>query len=185
MTAQIANGGYKIKPRILINPNEKTESLEEYVNFKKENPDGPLPDNFFLSNLNLETLFKNQENINFIKDSMFAATNEPGGTSYASRLTKKGFVFAGKTGSSQIKRFTEAQREAEVKQEDIVYQDRDHALFVAFAPYNDPRYAISVIVEHGGSGSKAAAPVAKKVIKKILERHNLRMSHKNLEGKEI
>ena len=116
---------------------------------------------------------------------MFAATNEPGGTSYASRLTKKGFVFAGKTGSSQIKRFTEAQREAEVKQEDIVYQDRDHALFVAFAPYNDPRYAISVIVEHGGSGSKAAAPVAKKVIKKILERHNLRMSHKNLEGKEI
>ena len=185
MTAQIANGGYKIKPRILINPNEKTESLEEYVNFKKENPDGPLPETFFLSNLNLEKLFKNQENINFIKDSMFAATNEPGGTSYASRLTKKGFVFAGKTGSSQIKRFTEAQREAEVKQEDIVYQDRDHALFVAFAPYNDPRYAISVIVEHGGSGSKAAAPVAKKVIKKILERHNLRMSHKNLEGKEI
>ena len=185
MTAQIANGGYKIKPRILINPNEKTESLEEYINFKKENPDGPLPETFFLSNLNLEKLFKNQENINFIKDSMFAATNEPGGTSYASRLTKKGFVFAGKTGSSQIKRFTEAQREAEVKQEDIVYQDRDHALFVAFAPYNDPRYAISVIVEHGGSGSKAAAPVAKKVIKKILERHNLRMSHKNLEGKEI
>ncbi len=185
MTAQIANGGYKIRPRILINPGEKKESLEEYINFKKENPDEPLPNSFLLSNLNLETLFKNQENINFIKDSMFAATNEPGGTSYASRLTKKGFVFAGKTGSSQIKRFTAAQREAEVKQEDIVYQDRDHALFVAFAPYNDPRYAISVIVEHGGSGSKAAAPVAKKVIKKILERHNLRMSHKNLEGKEI
>ncbi len=185
MTAQIANGGYKISPRILIDPEDKKNSLEEYINFKKENPDTPLPNSFLLSNLSLEQLFRNQENINFIKDSMFAATNEPGGTSYASRLTKKGFVFAGKTGSSQIKRFTEEQREAEVKQEDIVYKDRDHALFVAFAPYNDPRYAISVIVEHGGSGSKAAAPVAKKVIKKILERHNLRMSQKNLGGKEI
>ena len=62
-----------------------------------------------------------------------------------------------KTGSSQIKRFTEAQREAEVKQEGLPYKDRDHALFVAYAPYSDPKYAISVLVEHGGSGGKAAA----------------------------
>ena len=71
-------------------------------------------------------------------------------------------MFAGKTGSSQIKRFTEAQREAEVKQTDIIYKERDHAWFVAFAPVEDPKYAISVLVEHGGSGSSAAAPVAKK-----------------------
>ena len=83
-------------------------------------------------------------------------------------------MFAGKTGSSQVKRFTQAQREAEVKQEDIDYESRDHALFIAFAPYEDPKYAISVVVEHGGSGSSAAAPIAKKIIKKVLERHPLR-----------
>ena len=54
------------------------------------------------------------------------------------------------------------------------YKDRDHALFVAYAPVSDPRYAISVVVEHGGSGSSAAAPIAKEVIKKVLERHELR-----------
>ena len=63
------------------------------------------------------------------------------------------YIFAGKTGSSQIKRFTEAQREAEVKQTEIDYLDRDHALFIAFAPYDNPSYAISVVVEHGGTGS--------------------------------
>ena len=75
-----------------------------------------------------------------------------------------------------MKRFTERQRELEVKNEDLPYEDRDHALFVAFAPYKDPRYSISVVVEHGGSGSKSAAPIAKKVIKKVLERHPLRES---------
>ena len=86
-------------------------------------------------------------------------------------------MFAGKTGSSQIKRFTEEQREAEVKQENIKYLDRDHAWFIAFAPVDDPKYAISVLVEHGGSGSKAAAPIASKIIKKVLERHPLRTSY--------
>ena len=53
-------------------------------------------------------------------------------------------------------------------------------MFVAFAPYKDPRYAISVVIEHGGSGSKSAAPIAKKVIKKVLERHPLRESKQEL-----
>ena len=52
-----------------------------------------------------------------------------------------------------------------MKQESLKYKDRDHALFIAFAPVSDPRYAISVVVEHGGSGSKAAAPIAKKLLK--------------------
>ena len=91
-------------------------------------------------------------------------------TSYRHRLENPKYTFAGKTGSSQIKRFTEAQREAEVKQESLPYKDRDHALFVAFAPYDKPKYAISVLVEHGGSGSKAAAPLANKLIKKIIDR---------------
>ena len=94
-------------------------------------------------------------------------------------------MFAGKTGSSQIKRFTAEQRELEVKQKDLNYKDRDHALFVAFAPVKDPQYAISVVVEHGGTGSSAAAPLAKKIIKKVLERHELRRSYQFSLGKEI
>ena len=116
---------------------------------------------------------------------MFASTNEPGGTSYRSRLTQKEFIFAGKTGSSQIKRFTAEQREAEVKQTELEFLDRDHALFIAFAPYKNPNYAISVVVEHGGTGSSAAAPIAKKVIKKVLERHELRMLNVNKIEREI
>ena len=172
MTAQIANGGFKIKPRIIFD--KENNNLKDYLDFKSKNPDQPLPRNLLVDNFDLKPLFRNQENINFIKDAMFASSNEPGGTSYRSRLEDEKFTFAGKTGSSQVKRFTEAQREAEVKQQDIDYKSRDHALFVAFAPYKDPKYAISVVVEHGGSGSSSAAPIAKKIIKKVLERDDLR-----------
>ena len=58
-------------------------------------------------------------------------------------------------------------------------------MFIAFAPVSDPKYAISVVVEHGGTGSKAAAPIAKKVIKKVLERHSLRESFNNSQGDSI
>ena len=183
MTAQIANGGFEIKPRIIFD--KKKNSLREYLKFKNENPDQPLPTDLLVSNFDLKPLFKNQENIKIIKDAMYSSSNEPGGTSYGSRLEDKRFTFAGKTGSSQIKKFTEAQREAEVKQESLKYKDRDHALFIAFAPVSDPKYAISVVVEHGGSGSKAAAPIAKKVIKKVLERHSLRETIYNLPGDSI
>ena len=117
--------------------------------------------------------------------AMYSSSNEPGGTSYRHRFENPKYTFAGKTGSSQIKRFTEAQREAEVKQKDIEYKDRDHALFVAFAPYKNPQYAISVLVEHGGSGGKAAAPIARKVIKKVLERHELRERVNQLIGEPV
>ena len=183
MTAQIANGGFEIKPRILF---DKTKNnLKEYLKFKNKNPGQPLPADLLVSNFDLKPLFKNQENIKIIKDAMYASSNEPGGTSYRSRLEDKRFTFAGKTGSSQIRKFTEAQREAEVKQEQLKYENRDHALFIAFAPVNDPKYAISVVVEHGGTGSSAAAPIAKKVIKKVLERHSLRQSINNLPGDPI
>ena len=172
MTAQIANGGFKIKPKIIFDKNDN--SLRDYIKFKNENPDQKLPVDLAFNNFNLQPLFKNQENINLVKDAMFSSSNEPGGTSYRHRMENPKFTFAGKTGSSQIKRFTEAQREAEIKQSDLNYKDRDHALFIAFAPYNDPKYAISVVVEHGGSGGKVAAPIAKKVIKKVLERHDMR-----------
>ena len=183
MTAQIANGGFEIKPRIIFD--KANNNLKEYLRFKNENPNQPLPSDLLVSNFDLKPLFKNQENIKIVKDAMYSSSNEPGGTSYRSRIEDKEFTFAGKTGSSQIKRFTEAQREAEVKQEDLEYKNRDHALFIAFAPVSDPKYAISVVVEHGGSGSKAAAPIAKKVIKKTLQRHNLRKIRINSLGDEI
>ncbi len=182
MTAQIANGGFEIKPRIIFDKNKN--NLKEYLKFKNENPGQPLPGDLLISNFDLKPLFKNQENIKIVKDAMYSSSNEPGGTSYRSRLEDKRYTFAGKTGSSQIKKFTEEQREAEVKQEQLKYKDRDHALFVAFAPVNDPKYAISVVVEHGGTGSKAAAPIAKQVIKKVLERHDLRQSV-NYKGEEV
>ena len=172
MTAQIANGGYKIEPRIIFD--ERNNDLRDYIKHKNEKPNEPLPTNLLLKNFNLKPLFQNKENINIVKDAMFSSSNEPGGTSYRHRIENPKFTFAGKTGSSQIKRFTEAQREAEVKQVDLDYKDRDHALFVAFAPYKNPKYAISVVVEHGGSGGSAAAPIARKVIKKVIERHSLR-----------
>ena len=174
MTAQLANGGFKINPRIVVDENDQANNLQKYLDFRKKNPNNQNSIDLEVFNFNLQPLFRNQENINFVKDSMFAATNEAGGTSYGSRHRDKKFMFAGKTGSSQIKRFTEAQREAEVKQSDITYKERDHAWFIAFAPVKEPKYAISVLVEHGGSGSSAAAPVAKKVIKKIIERHEIR-----------
>ena len=183
MTAQIANGGFEIKPRIIFDKSKN--SLKEYLKFKNDNPGQPLPTDLLVSNFELKPLFKNQENIKIVKDAMYSSSNEPGGTSYGSRLEDRQFTFAGKTGSSQVKRFTEEQREAEVKQEQLKYENRDHALFIAFAPVSDPKYAISVVVEHGGSGSKSAAPIAKRVIKKVLERHSLRQSMINSTGESI
>ena len=182
MTAQIANGGYKIKPRIILGNDNETnfKDLNQFIEDKKMFSDDVVNLYEFIAKFKYKSLFKNPENIKFVQDALFGATNEPGGTSYGSRLTKDGFVFAGKTGTSQVKRFTEKQRELEIKNEDLPYKERDHALFVAFAPYKDPRYAISVVIEHGGSGSKSAAPIAKKVIKKVLERHPLRESKQEL-----
>ena len=112
-------------------------------------------------------------------DALYGATNEPMGTSYRSRHVKPEYIFAGKTGTSQIKKITEEERALELKNVDRPYEDRDHALFVAFAPYKYPRYAISVLIEHGGSGSSGAAPIAKKVIKKVLDRHQLRKKYQH------
>ena len=105
---------------------------------------------------------------------MFGSTNEQYGTSYKSRYDNLKYQFAGKTGTSQVRRITEAERKLDLKQSQIEYIRRDHALYIAFAPYKDPRYSISVLIEHGGSGSKAAAPLASKLIKKIIDRHQLR-----------
>ncbi len=181
MTAQVANGGYKIEPRIVLNHAEekKFKDLNQFISEKKLFSDDEVNLYELITRFRYKSLFRNSENIKFVQDALFGATNEPMGTSYRSRLTKEEFIFAGKTGTSQVRRFTEKQRELEVKNEDLPYEQRDHALFVAFAPYHEPRYSISVLVEHGGSGSGTAAPIAKKVIKKVLERHSPRESYRD------
>ena len=99
------------------------------------------------------------------------------GTSYRSRHVKPEYIFAGKTGTSQTRSITEEERELKLKQKDLPYKRRDHALFTAFAPYKNPRYALSILIEHGGTGSSVAAPIAKKLIKKVLDRHQLRTKY--------
>jgi len=152
MMAQFANGGYEVEPKI----------IDDRIN---------------ISNNGLKRLYKNQENIKFVLDALYGATNEPMGTSYGSRFNKPEYVYAGKTGTSQIRTITKEERELKLKSKDLPYEKRDHALFAAFAPYKQPRYSISVVIEHGGSGSSTAAPIAKKVIKKVLDRHQLRKKY--------
>ena len=112
---------------------------------------------------------------------MFSSTNEIRGTSYKSRIDDPKYQFAGKTGTAQVKRITERDRELDLKTSEIPYEERDHALYIAFGPYKNPRYAVSILIEHGGSGGSVAAPLAKKLFKKIIDRHEIR---KNYESKK-
>ena len=169
MTAQIANGGYAIKPKIIVDNNPLT--LEEA---KKSMHNEQLHDSD-------KKLFKSKNNIKIVQEAIFSSTNERFGTSYRSRIDDPKYQFAGKTGTAQVKRISKRERELDLELEQIPYKDRDHALYVAYGPYINPRYALSIIVEHGGSGSKAAAPIAKKLFKLIIDRHELRNKQPNFE----
>ena len=184
MTAQIANGGYKIKPHIIHDQNITYERVKlkianQYMNdlsiHTQDNQQSYLEEKEYQY---YERLYKDPKNINFVKDAMFGSTNEMYGTSFKSRYKDPKYQFAGKTGTSQVKRITERERELDLDISQIQYEERDHALFIAFAPYKNPRYSISVLIEHGGSGSSAAAPLASKLIKKIIDRHSLRVQAK-------
>ena len=161
MTAQIANGGYKIYPKLVMNE-ASSEKLDKYV-----------------------PLYENSKNIKIIQDAMFSSTNEVMGTSYRSRIDDIKYQFAGKTGTAQVKKITEKDRELDLKTFEIPYEERDHALYVAFGPYKQPRYALSILVEHGGNGSTTAAPMAKELFKLIIDRHELRESIKNKKYMDI
>ena len=153
MTAQIANGGHKIYPYLVVGDEKKDQPIDKYM-----------------------PLYENSKNIKIVKDAMFGSTNEVMGTSYRSRIDDPKYQFAGKTGTAQVKKITEEERELELKTFEIPYEQRDHALYVAFGPYKNPRYALSIIVEHGGNGSTTAAPMAKKLFKLIIDRHKIRQS---------
>ena len=162
MTAQIANGGYKIYPHLVVDDKVKDQPIDKFT-----------------------PLYKNSKNIKIVQDAIFGSTNEVMGTSYRSRIDNPKYQFAGKTGTAQVKKITEEERELDLKTFQIPYEQRDHALYVAFGPYKNPRYALSVIVEHGGNGSTTAAPMATKLFKLIIDRHKIRESLRNKKYLEI
>jgi len=138
MTCRIASGGLKIIPSIIKDPIKK---------------------NFVL-------MKKYSNEIKIIQKAMFKVVNEKKGT--ANRSKSNNFSFSGKTGTSQVKKITLQERESEkFRKSEIEWKNRDHALFVGYMPTEKPKYAISVIVEHGGSGASVAAPIAKDIFEFI------------------
>ncbi|KQI70611.1 penicillin-binding protein [Loktanella sp. 5RATIMAR09] len=112
-----------------------------------------------------ESLGLNENTLRRIRASMEDVCNHRRGTAYGSRIIDEAHKMAGKTGTSQVRRITPEERAAGVvRNEDLPWERRDHALFVGYAPYDNPRYAVSVVVEHGGGGSAAAAPIARDIL---------------------
>ena len=107
--------------------------------------------------------------LNAVRNAMSAVSNDRRGTAYRSRTVAQDMLIAGKTGTSQVRNITAEERAAGVtRNEDLPWKRRDHALFVAFAPVDAPRVAVSVVVEHGGGGSVAAAPIARDIVLQAL-----------------
>ena len=150
--AQIANGGYKITPFLVQQEEQPTQK---------------------------ETLNFHPYHLKLVKEGMSAVVNEEGGTAYASRFDYNGQKMAGKTASTQVRRISMAERKAGVKpQEQIPWEQRDHAIFAAFAPLQKPKYAVVVLVEHGISGGRAGAPIARDLLQEALRLDDLDSSEK-------
>jgi len=106
-----------------------------------------------------------------VRQGMWAVVNEPGGTAPLARLADPQVQLAGKTGSAQVRRVSRELRESgKFDSEKLPWEYRPHALFVAYAPYDVPRYALSVVVEHGNAGAAAAAPIAREIMTEVLRR---------------
>jgi len=104
-----------------------------------------------------------------VQKAMFKVINDRAGTAYKSRTIQKDYRMAGKTGTSQVFNITEAERRRGItSNEDREWKRRDHALFVCYAPAENPKIAVSVVVEHGGGGSKVAAPIARDIVLQAL-----------------
>lgn len=142
MTARLANGRVRVAPRLIM----AVDGVEQPI---------AAP----------EPLGVDPEHIELIREAMGAVVNEPGGTAYRSRTVDDTMSFAGKTGTAQVRSIGSAERSSGVRDnEELPWRLRDHALFVAFGPVSSARYAIAVVIEHGGGGSRAAAPVARDIL---------------------
>ncbi len=144
MTSALTNGGKIITPRL-----KKLDLEKEKPNFKE--------------------LRISKENLEVVLEGMYNVVNIKGGTAMGSRVNYNGHKIAGKTGTTQVKRITMEERQQDIDEKDIPWEWRDHSLFVCFGPYDEPKYATTVIVEHGGSGSKVAGPIARDVMYKLFE----------------
>ena len=145
MTARIANGGYAVKPRLVRRISDGSQNDEGNPVF----PSIEVPENY----------------LKILRNGMDLVTNGDRGTAYRSRIDIPGMEMAGKTGTSQVRRITMAERaRGVIKNQDLPWNQRDNALFIAFAPVHAPRYACCVVVEHGGGGSAVAAPIARDIL---------------------
>ncbi len=112
-----------------------------------------------------EPLDLSTEALTLVRRGMFNVSNTSRGTAWNTRIETQDLRMAGKTGTSQVRNITEEERRRGVfRNEDLPWNRRDHALYVAFAPFTAPRYAVSVVVEHGGGGAAVAAPIARDVM---------------------
>ncbi len=148
MTARLVNGGKAVKPW-----------LTGYIGDEQQNMAQEWPD------MNL-----NQAHLKEVLKGMDRVVNSPQGTARGSKISQKGFEMGGKTGTAQVRRITKEQRRLGVKNEDLPWEQRHHALFVGYAPVGDPRYVCAVVVEHGVGGSSAAAPLAKLLLEQTQAR---------------
>ena len=149
MFASVANGGTIYKPKIMRKVETTDGNLIEEGNSKVKG-----------------SLSVSQKTLDTIRDALHGVVTDQRGTGRASNI--KGIEVAGKTGTAQVIRMSEVE---EKNDEEIPYEFRDHAWFAAFAPYENPMIAVAVLVEHGGHGSSAAAPIAGKLIKSYIEGH--------------
>jgi penicillin-binding protein 2 len=109
--------------------------------------------------------------LQIIREGMWSVVNEPGGTAPLAKLPDARWQMAGKTGSSQVRRVSREMRESgKYDSEKLPWEFRPHALFVAYAPHDAPRYAVSVVVEHGNAGSAAAAPIARDIMIEVMQK---------------
>ena len=144
MAAIIANKGKLIKPTL--------------IKSKISNDISGTPNKLNIS----------KDNFSKINIAMEKVVNNASGTAFRSRSNKNDYTFAGKTGTSQVKRITIEEREQEdFRKKEIEWKNKDHSLFVGYMPVNNPQYAASVVIEHGGSGASVAAPIAKKIFDKL------------------
>ena len=111
----------------------------------------------------------NPENIKIVQEGLYNAVNIVGGTAYYNRILGKNRQLAGKTGTSQVQ--GKANAKDDLSRESIAWARRNHALFLGFAPYHHPRYSVTVFVDHGGGGSKSAAPIARKIMSDVLDKY--------------
>ncbi len=103
--------------------------------------------------------------LDIIRQAMFGVVNNKTGTAFNSRLIDETKIFAGKTGTSQIRQISEQERsKGIIKNEDLPRNQRDHALFTGYAPFTNPKFSVSIVVEHGGGGGKVAAPIARDIL---------------------